>query len=129
MKSLLMSLMLCTFLISCAGAPKYRNLSCQDIREMQKDLTNSIEKVKNGKHYVRTRILLSTVGLPFLCLTEPIGLIIGTAAGYNPTEDPTVLGFQEKYNQLERAAKWKKCPKECKYEVITNKSHTSHLPH
>ena len=129
MKSLLINLILAIFLISCAIKPKYADLSCQEIRKKQNDLTISIEKIKNGKHYIRARIITSTI-LPFVgCLADPLSFMVDIARGYNPTEVPEIEIMKEKYNDLGKAAKWKHCSKEVDYEIITDKSHTMHFPH
>ena len=139
MKSLLINLILCTFLISCATYPKtyvsekqyydeYVNKSCWWIKQKQitdKGQLEAITETPQHKKAVATEIMV----MPLIILNP---LIFFDATSNRSGGDDTYLeicNLKIELRMLDKIAKEKNCPREINYEIITDKSHSSHLPH
>ena len=141
MKPLLISLILCTFLISCAAKypqgysseKQYHDMftgrSCESLRLTEIKDQAQIYNVKRSKRRRKELIahtLAAIIIIPFMLAPVP-----GDRPNIDLTTDTgaKIDSLEIELRMINIVAKEKNCPKEINYEIITDKSHNSHLPH
>ena len=147
MKPLLISLILCTFLISCATYPKgyvsekqYHDeltvYTCNDLRMIEiEDLAN-LETLRNSKLYKKNLALKPIKGAIYAIFAA---ILLAPVPGDRPNLfktlphvsniDDEIDNIKIELRMVRILSKEKNCPKEYNYEIISNKSHSSHFPH
>ena len=142
MKLFLINLVACIFLIGCATYPKtyvsekqyhdeYVDKSCCWIREKQITDKEQIKTIRRRKEYkadIRGVIIMTILSLPMV-LVQPFCIGLGPAVASKSEPFSEIDNLKIELRMLEIVAKEKQCPKESDYEIITDKSHTSHLSH
>ena len=140
MKLLLINLIVAIFLISCATYSKgYKKnyhdelitYACDDLRMIEIDDLARLITLRNSRLY-RNCIIISAIYYPVA-----IAFLLAPAPGSRPDlfSDNVCIVTGEIDNMkmelkiIKKVTKEKNCPKEINYEIISDKSHSSHLPH